>query len=227
MRTPDARSGLAAKRQGMDMLVKNWSYGDKVLHLERPEWGLGLVTATATDSYEGRPSQRVTVRFERAGVKTLNTGIANLVPSDDATAAALQAASNHHDHERSTGEADPLRLGGGPSLKDLLLRLPDECTDPFVSPRARLDATLRLFRFSEQGGQLIDWAAAQLGVKDPLSSFSRHELEQHYRRFVQIRDEQLKKVMMDVKKSDPLLLREVMRTASKQTAAVLRRHEGR
>jgi hypothetical protein len=198
------------------MLVKQWSFGDRVVHADRPEWGVGVVNAAASDSHEGKPSQRLTIRFDRAGVKTINSAVANLVPASMAPALPDARPAD------GLAEPDPLR-DLGPSYKDMLLRLPDACTDPFVSPRARLDATLKLFRYGEHGGPLIDWACAQTMLKDPMTIFSRHDLEDLYRRFVQIRDEHLKKTVLELKKADPLAMREVQRTAPKHAQAALRR----
>ncbi|MFO0084102.1 MAG: hypothetical protein ACK55O_16030, partial [Phycisphaerales bacterium] len=61
--------------------------------------------------------------------------------------------------------------------------------------------------------------------RDPMTRFSRHELEDLYRRFVFVRDEHLKKLIMEVKKNDPLALRELTRTAPKNAQQVLRRFD--
>lgn len=202
------------------MLLKQWTFGDRVIHADRPEWGVGVVNSAVSESYEGRPSQRLTIRFDRAGVKTLSSVLANLAPAEDALARSVEREAPTYAEDG----ADPLK-SDGPSLKDVLLRLPDACTDPFTTPRARLEATIRLFRFGEHGGALIDWASAQTGLKDPMTRLNRHELEDLYRRFVTIRDEHLKKVMLEVKKSEPLLLRELIRSAPKPAQQVMRRLE--
>lgn len=202
------------------MLLKQWAFGDRVIHTDRPEWGVGVVNSAVNESYQGRPSQRLTIRFDRAGVKTLSSVLANLAPADE----ALAHAARREEPAYAEHGADPLS-SDAPSLKDALLRLPDACTDPFTTPRARLEATIRLFRFGEHGAALIDWASAQTGLKDPMTRLNRHELEELYRRFVVIRDEHLKKVMLEVKKSDPLLLREIIRTAPKPAQQVMRRLE--
>lgn len=197
------------------MLVKPWSFGDRVVHADRPEWGVGVVNSAAADTHEGKPSQRLTIRFDRAGVKTINSAVANLVP-------ASMAPSLPDSRGVDEPESDPLR-DSGPSYRDMMLALPDACTDPFVAPRARLEATLKLFRYGEHGGALIDWAAAQTGLKDPMTIFSRHDLEDLYRRFVFTRDEHLKKTVLELKKVDPLVLREISRTATKPAQAALKR----
>ena len=77
-------------------------------------------------------------------------------------------------------------------------RLPEAATDPFTSLEARLKATLTLYRFTDQGGSLLDWAAAQSALKDPLSEFSRHDLERLFQRFAFVRDEHLKKLVQEI-----------------------------
>ncbi len=200
------------------MLLKQWSYGDKVVHLDRPEWGVGVINTVTADSHEGKACQRVTVRFDRAGVKTLSTGIANLIPADD--------APKIHTLEPGTDEHDPL-LGdrGAVAAREVMMKLPDVATDPFTTPTARLKATLNLYRYSEQGGSLIDWAAAQSGLRDPMTRFNRHELEDLFRRFAQVRDEHLRKVVLEVKKTDPSAIALLMKQAPRSAMNAMKRFD--
>jgi hypothetical protein len=195
------------------MVLKTWGFGDKVVHSERPEWGIGQVTSAIADTHEGRACQRLTIRFDRAGVKNLNSALAKLIAADDAPA-ILQ-------HE--AGPQDPLLTGSTQTAKDLMLKLPGPATDPFSTPRARLVATLKLYRFSEHGGALIDWAAAQSGLKDPMTRFSRHELEDLYKRFVMFRDDHLRKVMLECKRDDQMGLAEEIRNAPRSAQQVIKR----
>ncbi len=200
------------------MLLKQWSFGDKVVHLDRPEWGIGMITTVTADSHEGKPCQRVIVRFERAGVKTLSTGIANLIPAEDAPKL----------HDMSTGDSahDPL-LGdrGAVAAREVMMKLPDVATDPFTTATARLKATLALYRYSEQGGSLIDWAAAQSGLRDPMTRFNRHELEDLFRRFAQVRDEHLRKVVLEVKKTEPAAIAPLMKQAPRGAMNAMKRFD--
>ncbi|CAN5684760.1 hypothetical protein BH11PLA1_BH11PLA1_02170 [soil metagenome] len=201
------------------MLVKQWSYGDKIVHLDRPEWGAGVISAALPDKHDGRACQRVTVRFERAGVKTLSTAIANLIPAEDAP--RLQVAE-------MTSSEDPLM---GPSAaaaaKEVMTRLPDAATDPFVTPQTRLKAAFQLYRYSDQGAGLLDWAATQSGLKDPMTRFSRHELEDLYRRFCNARDEQLRKILTELRRADPLSVASLLKAAPKGVQQVLKRFDTR
>ena len=49
------------------MAGPQWSFGDRVIHAKRPEWGVGVVTAAQSVVEDGHPAQRVTIRFDRAG----------------------------------------------------------------------------------------------------------------------------------------------------------------
>lgn len=208
------------------MSTTQWSYGDKVVHAAKPEWGHGIITAAAATQHEGKPCQRVTVRFDRAGIKVLSTAIAEL-----RTAAALPAeAPVAVSDAPSPVQTPPSGDGGGwlgtvktASPTESLLKLPPPTTDPFTTLAARLRATLSLYRFNDSGATLLDWAAAQTGLKDPLSVFSRHELEQAYRRFTFVRDEHLRKLMNDARRQDPSVLPLVSREAPPAGQQAMRR----
>lgn len=84
-----------------------------------------------------------------------------------------------------------------------MARLPETATDPFASPPQRLSATLALYRFTPNGGSLLDWAAAQSGLADPLAVFNRHELEQFFARFATARDQHLRQLADEIRRKDP------------------------
>ncbi|MEZ6242117.1 MAG: DUF3553 domain-containing protein [Phycisphaerales bacterium] len=159
--------------------------GDRIVHEGRPEWGIGHVSRAAPELHEGRPCQRLTVRFERAGVKTLSTALAHLHHA--------QAEPAHN------GDDAPSLVGANP--EEVMTRLPDRARDPFSTPLTRLGATLDLYRFGRDGGALLDWAASQSGLADPLTRFSRHDLEVLYDRFRRRLDEHLSQLITEVKRS--------------------------
>jgi hypothetical protein len=64
-----------------------------------------------------------------------------------------------------------------------LADLPMAATDPLSTLSRRLTLTLELYRFGDDARSMIDWAAARTGLVDPLTQYSRHELEQHYQAF--------------------------------------------
>lgn len=196
------------------MQSKSWSYGDKVVHDKRPEWGVGTVTGAAAATHDGKPCQRLTIRFERAGVKTLSTAIADLRNADGGPVLSAESFSVRSD--------DPFARRG-PDPAEAMVALPESATDPFSSAKSRLRATLSLYRFTDSGASLLDWAAAQSGLKDPLSHFNRHELERLFKRFALVRDEHLKKVVAEVRKEDPAYVGQAVVEAPVGAQQVLKR----
>lgn len=199
------------------MSSREWKMGDRVVHATKPEWGIGEVRSAESTVQGGVKCQRLTLRFERAGVKTLSTAFAELRSPDEMghTAATMAA-------EGPT--SDPLL--GDDSPEERILRLPDSATDPFTSPRNRLKATLALYRFSREGGSLLDWAASQTGMRDPLTRFSRHDLERLFERFRIALDSHLRRVVGEVRKADPAALSEVLGAAPPAGQQALRRLDG-
>ncbi len=202
------------------MTTREWKLGDRVIHAGRPEWGIGEVRSAESTVQEGRKCQRLTVRFEREGIKTLSTAYAELRAGDDSMALREVA-----DAERREG-AGWLNAAEAENPVERMTTLPEVATDPFRTKRARLEATLGLFRFTGGGASLLDWAAMQSGLKDPLARFNRHELEQFFERFKHALDGHLRKLVFELKKEDPSVLSEMAAAASPQAKAALRRADG-
>src|SRR5690606_34070030 len=80
-----------------------------------------------------------------------------------------------------------------------LWELPDALTDPFSSDAQRLAATLDTYRFSTEPRALIEWAVQQTGLNDPLTKYTRPELEQAFPRFARDRDLHLKQLVRTFK----------------------------
>jgi hypothetical protein len=59
----------------------------------------------------------------------------------------------------------------------------------------------------------MDWAAAQSGLSDPLSHFTRHELEEYFSDFRRNLDKALSKAVADASGTDPAELRLIAQTA--------------
>lgn len=197
-----------------------FGFGDRVVHAGKPEWGVGVVSGAQNITQDGKPSQRLTIRFERAGLKTVSTAVAPIRPADQADAPAKSVATNAgNDNGDGPTWLDELEAGNS---AEIMARLPESCTDPFQSIGDRIKATLALFRFSETGGALLDWAAAQTGMKDPLSRFSRHELEQFYARFKTNRDAHLRQLAQEALKKDPSCLRKAAENAPPKGVELLR-----
>lgn len=200
------------------MSVKQWSFGDRLVHSLRPEWGVGIVTAAVPERHEGRTCQRLTVRFERAGLKTVSTALAELKPEAEVPMLGARPEFSKHD--------DPLTSAltrSGPSTNEVMLRLPDGVNDPFKTLDQRLAATFGMYRFSDQGASLLDWAAGQSGLRDPMTRFSRHELEDLFKRWCMVRDEHLKRLILEIKRASPALVPTILRQAPKPVQHVLRR----
>lgn len=176
------------------MSERTWGFGDRLVHADRPEWGVGVVASANPATQDGKPCQRLAIRFDRVGLKTLSTAFADLRPAD-AQPVIDQAEAKHGNGWLSEADAmDP---------KEILVRLPDDATDPFQTAEERVRVTLSLYRFDETGGSLIDWAASQTGLKDPLSRFSRHELEQYFDRFRRLLDDHLAKQVRELFRRNP------------------------
>jgi hypothetical protein len=171
--------------------------GDWVIHSDKPEWGAGQVLSAEGHVQEGKRCQRLSVRFDRAGLKTLTTLYASLRPSAPGGNAAFT--------EPKPDDDLALKLDLK-SLADTLAGLPEAATDPFTSLARRVEATLGLFKYTGVGASLLDWATAQTGLRDPLSAFNRHELEQHFQRFRTNVFSHLRRVTADLRKQDPAAL---------------------
>ncbi len=163
--------------------------------------------------HDGTACQRLTVRFERAGLKTVLTAVADIHAAEDHAPPAKEAAA----------PADWLDEATARDLPKIMASLPERATDPFASLEARIAATMDLYRFSAQGASLIDWAAMQTGLKDPMSRFSRPELEQLFERYSTARDNHFKSLLDEARKRQPGLIDSVTRTAPEVAKAALRR----
>jgi hypothetical protein len=199
------------------MAAMNWKLGDRLYHAGRPEWGAGEVRSAESTAQDGVKCQRLTIRFERAGVKTLMTAFADLRPADEMPRFAAEP------------EPEPeswLAKAEAGNVEQRMAELPEVATDPFRTKRARMEATLGLYRFTAAGAPLLDWAAMQSGLKDPLSRFSRHQLEQFFERFKNNLDGHLRKLAFEMKREDPAGLQELAAGASPQARQALKRADG-
>lgn len=191
-----------------------YSFGDRVVHASKPEWGAGEVLSAMAHEEEGQAGQRLKVRFERAGLKTLSTIHADIRPATG-PAISPEAPAGEGGAERAAAlERDPALL---------FATLPEATRDPFRPLKARLEATLALYRFDSTGASLIDWAAAQSGLADPMVRFNRHELEQFFARWARERDLQLKRLLLEIKRADPEAYQRTIKAPPRAAADVVRR----
>ncbi|MBL9031992.1 MAG: DUF3553 domain-containing protein [Phycisphaerae bacterium] len=199
------------------MTTRDWKLGQLVVHAGKPEWGVGEIRSAQAAVEDGKSCQRLVVRFERAGVKTLSTAYADLRAPDDAIPARDQFA-------KAPASADsPFAELEKPDLAALMSALPEAATDPFKPKAARLAATLALYRFSSTGASLLDWAAAQTGLSDPLTRFSRHELEQLFDRFRVNLDGHLRQLAFELRREDAPALARALAAAAPPAQQALRR----
>ena len=202
--------------------------GDTVRHPKRPEWGIGTVRdLQAIAQADGSRAQRLTVDFANEGRKMINTAVAPLIRSGSAptkaekpkaprntpdqplprhqkravatSAVPANAASSSTSSSGGSGWLDAL---DGSSQSNELWDLPDDLTNPFANVADRLKATLETYRYSTEPRSLIDWAISQTGLNDPLSKYTRHELEQAFPRFARDRDQHLRDLVRQLKRSN-------------------------
>lgn len=220
--------------------TRTWAVGDRVVHTGKPEWGAGTVNAAIRTTHDGHPCQSLTIRFDRAGAKTINTAYASLIAADQApslptepvfSGGETQVVSERsgsrfriHDEPSKTTIED--KLSGMADLRARMTKLPDAATDPFSSMMARIKATIGLYKFTPQGGLLLDWAAIQSGLADPMSRFNRHELEKFFEAFAVARDQHLKKLLVEARRTDPAGVQQALAGAPASVQQALRRIDG-
>lgn len=194
--------------------------GDRIMHAGRPEWGIGQVRSAESFVSDGVKSQRLTVRFERAGIKTLATAFADLRPADEMP----QIEARNGDYVEP--EDNWLQKAEAGNIEERMTQVPEAASDPFKTRRARLEYTLGLYRFTAAGSSILDWAASQSGLKDPLTRFTRHELEKFFDRFKQNLESHLRRLVFEIRKEDPRALVEVAAGALPAARQALRRADG-
>ncbi len=204
------------------MIDRKFEAGDRVRHRRRPEWGIGSVVKAEGFSANGQRAQRVSVRFPNAGMKTISTAHAELEVVGDGH--GLNGAEPGHplagwDKMDQGAWLAPLARK---KVEEALAGLPVDARDPFSSIRKRLEFSLDLYRFERTGRSLIDWAVAQTGIDDPLSRFSRQELEQHFERYAAERDGHLARLLQEAR-AEPKLLADVLPTSPPAAHAAVRR----
>jgi hypothetical protein len=188
--------------------------GDVVVHPRRPEWGPGVVDHAAAGG-DSRGGQRLVVRFENYGRVTIHTAVAPLVCLQDKEPVTPMSTTRTY---ASSGQGWLAALASGLD-KHELHRLPEALTDPFASLGRRLEATLDSYKLSTEARSLIDWAVAQTGLGDPLTKYTRQELEQGFSRFARDRDLHLKDLIKQIRmQGQSHLFTEAQRKASTPAA---------
>ncbi|MHC4415528.1 MAG: DUF3553 domain-containing protein [Planctomycetota bacterium] len=202
------------------MSKRKFESGDRVRHVRRPEWGIGSVIKTEESSAGGTLGQRVSVRFPNGGLKTVSTAHADLeLVNGPGEPDEAEASFAGWEKMNDAGWLGPLARR---KVEEVMVSLPPEVRDPFDSLRKRLVASLDLYRFEPTGRSLIDWAIAQTGLTDPLSRFTRHELEQLFEPWAAERDNHLLRLLKEAK-SELDLIRELVGSAPRAGQEAVRR----
>lgn len=207
------------------MSEHKFASGDRVKHVRRPEWGVGTITKIEDAAMNGHHTSRLSIRFPNAGMKTLI--------SDQADLEKVTGNSDPYDSGDSTNVAAWDKVGEGgwlsgvaeKKIKEQMISLPGDLKDPFNSLAKRLSLTLGLYRFDRSGRGLTDWAVAQSGLDDPLSRFTRHDLEQFFDRWAGERDNHLAKLAHEAR-LEPAAVQAAMKSAPPAGLNALRRFTG-
>lgn len=193
-----------------------FAVGDRVVHPQRLEWGEGVISKAVKFAANGESGQKLTVRFDHAGLKTISTIHAPLTRAEE-------SEQRRSKSDLESGDGDWLAALEGRSPAEVFAAIPERARDPFASLADRLTATLDLYRYERSGRSLLDWAIVQSGLRDPLSRFNRHELETHFQRFEIARDTHLKRVIDEVRKNPDDACRAALNQAPRASVPMLRR----
>ncbi len=174
--------------------------GDVVVHLRRPEWGHGTISRVQRASHAGQATQRLVVDFVNHGRVTLLSALAPVAFKEKEDAGSMSTSMSS---KTTSGQGWLASLEEKTPLQKLTA-LPEELTDPFASNYRRLKATLDTFRFSTQPRALIEWAVTQTGLSDPLTQFTRHELEQAFPFYAHARMAHLNELVRTMKREGDL-----------------------
>ncbi len=231
------------------MATRTFSKGDSVIHSGKPEWGPGDVMTAEGQLHEGKPCQRLTIRFARAGLKTISTAFADLRPASEAPLAAFatrmhaaslaqttestsdsnfaarerRAKSNDNSETESESEPNMQEVIDRNEAQQALQKLPENINDPFLPLMKRVQATLDVYKYWDKPAGVLDWATAQTGLRDPMSAFNRHELEAQMDRFRIALDTHFKKLLKDARREDAKALSQAVAAAGHAAKAALRR----
>ncbi|MHC5024768.1 MAG: DUF3553 domain-containing protein [Planctomycetota bacterium] len=179
------------------MKIEKFSFGDRVRHASRPEWGTGTVVRAEDVTNNGHFSQRIAVRFANAGLKTLNTAHAAIERCSDESEPVIEDDRVKVSDLEGLEQSEWLAPVAERKIQEAMTALPTAVRDPFNSLARRIALTVDLYRFDRSGASLVDWAVAQTGLDDPLTRFTRHELEVHFDRWALDRDAHLRALLQE------------------------------
>jgi hypothetical protein len=198
-----------------------YKQGDELKLCTRPEWGIGRITKVEQVTRDGERDQRIWVKFPNVGVKTILAGAAELEHLNQSNEEEHTFLARENAHE--TGWLGEIAKA---QPEEAMIALPPETTDPFASVRTRFKTLAKLYRFTPDGGSLIDWAIAQTGMDDPLSRFNRHELEEFFERWACDRDDQARQLFIEARRNGESL-DDLVALGTKQLSRALKEKSGR
>lgn len=201
------------------MSTRQYKSGEKVVHPTRPEWGTGVIRDVSRSSHNGQDGQRLIIDFPNRGRVTINTAVIELdkATGKEETMSITRNPKGTNGNASSDGGgwlAELEKQVGGNG--DSLTALPAQLSDPFKSDEQRLHATLDVYRFSIEPRSLLEWATAQTGMDDPLTKYTRQDLEQAFSRFARDRDQHLRQLVFQIKRgtlNGEAILRDAARQA--------------
>jgi hypothetical protein len=176
--------------------------GDRVRHADRPDWGPGVVESSKPLVQDGTAGWQLVIRFEQKGRVTVQTRYARIVPESRKSVDFTPPKGAQGVTIGTGGFA--AALGAGIAEASVLIELPSEVNDLFAPVERRLAATLELFKYSAEARSLLEWASAQSGLTDPLSRFSRHELESAFAAYAKKRETHLRDLIGQIRKAGRL-----------------------
>ncbi len=189
---PITHEGEAAQRLTIDFATKGRVViNAAIAPLEKV--GKAYTPPKPNDGHRGSAAQLWAGHPE--GSKAVHNGERNGAPPRDGDPGAPSSSGD-------SGWLDQLETAGG--KKHELWELPDDLTDPFATPEQRLKATLDSYRYSTEPRALIEWAIVQTGLDDPLTKYTRPELEQAFPRFARDRDAHLRSQIREFKRKNDL-----------------------
>ncbi len=170
-----------------ELIVNKDLVGCTVRCAARPEWGNGAVLTVKSVNVGGQAAHRVSVQFA-TGHRVLMVPPARLV--------APQALSQEE------APATWLETIAGRTPDDLLRLLPAAATEVLGGPGARLAALAPFYEIDpESEKELLRWAKGQSGVPDPLTRWTRDELQSAFRAFCIERDDHLRGLLATLKQA--------------------------
>jgi hypothetical protein len=174
--------------------------GDRVRHADCPDWGPGVVESAKPITHEGAPAWQLVVRFEQKGRVTVQTQYARIMHESHKQPIFAAPPKNSQGVTIGTG-GYAAAMGAGLNDGSALIQLPEALSDIFAPLEKRLALTLDLYRYSVEARSLFEWATLQSGLADPLSRFSRHELESAFGAWAKKRDTHLRDLVVAIRKA--------------------------